>query len=110
MTANRPTAASFNYANNGSYGDTAATHGTNNNSAPVGAAYTASAPGQTAATAFCAGGAEAYEFGSSYYWSSSDYDASSAWVQLWASSSPGFQGSSGKSNAGRVRAVRRSII
>lgn len=36
----------------------AATHGTNNSS-PTGAAYTASVPAQTAAAAFCTGGAEA---------------------------------------------------
>ena len=110
VTANRATGASFSYANNGSYGDTANTHGTNNNSAPVGTAYTASVPGQTAATAFRTGGAEAYEFGSVYYWSSSDYNASIAWRQDWHSSYTGFQGLSGEVNALRVRAVRRSII
>ena len=110
VTANRPTAARFNYANNGSYGDTANTHGTNNNSSPTGAAYTASVPGQAAATAFRTGGAEAYEFGSAYYWSSSDYSASLAWLQYWGSSYPGHQGSNGKAQAYRVRAVRRSII
>ena len=107
----RPAAASFSYANNGSHGDTANTHGTNTNSSPTGAAYTASVPGQTAATAFRTGGAEAYEFGSAYYWSSSDYDASSyAWVQLWLSSYPGYQSHGGKTNTYRVRAVRRSVI
>ena len=110
VTANRPTGASFDYANNGSYGDTAATHGTNNNSSPTGAAYTASVPGQTAATAFRTGGAEAYEFGSAYYWSSSDYNASNAWLQRWYSSYPGVQNSYGKTGTGRVRAVRRSVI
>ena len=110
VTADRPTAASFNYANNGSYGDTANTHGTNNNSAPVGATYTASVPGQTAATAFRSGGAEAYEFGSAYYWSSSDYDASYAWRQFWHTSGPGRQVVNGKAGTDRVRAVRRSVI
>ena len=110
VSADRPAAASFNYANSGSYGDTANTHGTNNNSAPVGAAYTASVPGQAAATAFCTGGAEAYEFGSSYYWSSSDYNASNAWLQGWSSSYPGYQGVNGKTSTSRVRAVRRSVI
>lgn len=109
-TADR-SAASFSYANNGSYGDTAKTHGTNNNSAPVGAAYTASVPGQTAATAFHTGGEEAYEFGSAYYWSSSDYNASSAWRQYWYSTFPGGQDyGGGKPSAFRVRAVRRSVI
>ena len=109
-TADRPTKASFNYATNGSYGDTANTNGRNNNSAPVGAAYAASVPGQTAATAFRTGGAEAYEIGSSYYWSCSDYNASYAWIQLWASSSSGYQGGDLKAYTNRVRAVRRSII
>ena len=108
--ANRPASASFSYANNGSYGDTANTHGTNNNSSPTGAAYTSSVPGQTAATAFRAGGAEAYEFGSAYYWSSSDYNASNACFHYWHSSNPGYQSNYGKTGTSRVRAVRRSVI
>ena len=108
--ANRPTGASFNYANNGSYGDTANTHGRNNNSAPPGAAYTADAPEQAAAPAFRTGGAEAFEFGSAYYWSSSEYSASSAWFQYWFSSYPGVQDGLNKNTAFRVRAVRRSVI
>ena len=109
-TANRPTSATPNYANGGSYGDTANTHGLNNNSAPAGAAYTSGAPAQTAASAFRTGGAEAFEYSSAYYWSSSEYSASSAWNQYWSSSFPGYQFSSDKTNAYRVRAVRRSII
>jgi hypothetical protein len=109
-SANRPV-SSLNYANNGSFGDAANTHGLNNNSSPAGAAYTASVPAQTAATAFRTGGAEAYEFGSAYYWSSSEHSASAgAWTQLWNSSGPGFQSNYGKSNTLRVRAVRRSVI
>lgn len=110
VTADRATGASFNYAQNGSYGDTANTHGLNNNSSPTGAAYTAAVPGQTAATVFRTGGAEAYEFGSSYYWSSSEYSASYAWGQHWNSSYPGGQGGRGKTGTCRVRAVRRSVI
>ena len=110
VTANRSTAASFSYANNGSYGDTANTHGTNNNSSPTGAGYTSSVPGQTAATAFRTGGAEAYEFGSAYYWSSSDHSATDAWTQIWYSSTPGYQSNHGKTYTYRVRAIRRSII
>lgn len=110
VSADRPTGASFNYANNGSYGDTANTHGLNNNSAPTGAAYTTTVPAQTAATAFRAGGAEAFEFGSFYYWSSSEFSASVAWYQYWNSSNPGYQTSYGKTVTFRVRAVRRSII
>lgn len=110
VTADRPVAASYDYATNGAFGDTAATHGTNNNSAPQGVAYTTSVPGQTTASAFQTGNAEAFEFGSVYYWSSTDYNASSAWSQYWGSSYPGYQNATGKTNAYRVRAVRRSII
>lgn len=110
VTANRATGQSFDYKRDGAYGDTANTHGTNNNSSPTGPAYTASVPDQTAATAFRTGGAEAFEFGASYYWSSTEYSASFAWCQSWDSSFPGRQDSRGKANAYRVRAVRRSII
>ena len=76
----------------------------------AGAAYTAAVPAQTAAAAFRTGGTEAYEFGSMYYWSSSDYSASLAWYQYWSSSVPGYQGNVGKTVTNRVRAVRRSVI
>jgi hypothetical protein len=109
-TTDRPTGATPNYANDGSFGDVANTHGLNNNSAPVGAAYTASVPGQVAATTFRNGGAEAYEFGSSNYWSASEYSATSAWLQYWLTSFPGTQTATNKASAARVRAVRRSII
>lgn len=107
---NRATAASFNYANNGSYGDTANTHGLNNNSAPTGAAYTAAVPAQTAATAFRTGGTEAYVFDSVRYWSSSEYSATHAWLQHWLSSYPGHQTTLGKTSPDLIRAVRRSVI
>jgi len=94
----------------GSYGDIADTHGLNNNSSPQGAAYTSGSPAQTAATAFRTGGAEAFEYGSVRYWSSSEYIASDAWFQNWLSGSPGSQSNGSKNNAFRVRAVRRSII
>lgn len=110
VTADRPTDQSFNYANNGSVGDTAATHGTNNNSSPTGAAYTTTNPAQTAATAFRSGGAEAFEFGSDYYWSCSEYSAPLAWFQHWGTSYPGRQVNASKASTYRVRAVRRSII
>lgn len=109
-TANRPTAAAYNYANLGSYGDTSAEYGVNNNSAPTGSAYTASVPARTSVAAFQTGGAEAFEYGSVYYWSSSDYDASVAWSQDWNSSFPGRQSNNFKTSTARVRAVRRSII
>lgn len=110
VLADRPTAAGFNYTNDGSYGDTTNTHGVNNNSVPIGAAYTASVPGQTPATPFRTGGAEAFEFGSENYWTSSEYSSSGAWGQYWHSSGPGRQSNASKSFAYRLRAVRRSII
>ncbi|MDD2742321.1 MAG: hypothetical protein PHV02_08610 [Rhodocyclaceae bacterium] len=108
--ANRPTGQSFSYANNGSVGDTANTHGTNNNSSPVGAAYTSGSPAQTTVTSFQTGGAEAFEYGAAYYWSCSEYSATNAWLQNWRSSFPGFQDNYSKADTYRVRAVRRSII
>jgi hypothetical protein len=110
VTADRPTGQTPNYQNLGAYGDTAATHGTNNNSAPAGTAYTGGAPAQTAAAAFQTGGAEAFTYGSSLYWSASEYSATGAWSQSWNSSSPGYQNNGNKTSAYRVRAVRRSII
>jgi hypothetical protein len=109
-TADRPTGAIYNYQSNGAFGDTANTHGTNQNSSPSGTAYTTTVPGQVAATTFRTGGAEAFEFGSSVYWSSTEYSASLAWAQYWNSSDPGRQAIDNKANTPRVRAVRRSII
>lgn len=109
VTADRPTAASFSYANNGSYGDTANTNGLNNNSAPTGAAYTAAVPAQTAATAFRTGGAEAFVREQGIFWSSSDYSNETSWY-INFSSSPGRQYTVSKNTARIVRAVRRSII
>jgi hypothetical protein len=109
MSTSRVVDATPDYKNLGSYGDTANTHGLNNNSSPTGAAYNTGSPAQTAATAFQVGGAEAFEYGYYRYWSSSEYSASGAWLQYW-SSSPGLQGNGSKSLGSRVRAVRRSII
>ena len=108
--ADRPAAATPNYTNLGSYGGTEATHGLNKNSDPAGAAYTGSIPAQTSVAAFRAGGTEALEFGAAYYWSSTEYSAPHAWLQVWGSSSPGTQISGNKGNPLRARAVRRSII
>lgn len=109
-TANRPASATPNYQNLGSYGGTEAAHGLNKNSDPAGTAYTSGVPAQTAVTAFRTGGVEAFEYGSAYYWSSTEYDASYAWFQIWNSSAPGNQNNDGKANTRRVRAVRRSVI
>ena len=109
-TADRPAAATPDYQNLGSFGGAEVTHGLNKNSATAGAAYTSGTPARTAAAAFRAGGAEAYELVSPFYWSSSEYSASGAWAQIWITSAPGRQTSSNKTSVYRVRAVRRSII
>jgi len=109
-TADRAAAQSFDYKRDGAYGDTANTHGTNNNSSPTGPANTSSVPGRTAATTFRTGGAEAYTYGSSHYWSSTEYRAADAWRQSWDSLTPGYQRGFGKASRLRVRAVRRSIL
>jgi hypothetical protein len=109
--ADRATGATPDYKNLGSLGDTANTHGLNNNSSPQGVAYTAGSPAQTGVAAFQTGGAEAMTFGSARYWSSTEYSTTDAWYQYYNSVLPGFQnGNDGKTGAGYVRAVRRSII
>jgi hypothetical protein len=107
---NRSTGQSFNYMINGAYGDTSNQHGVNNNSSPVGNAYTSGSPGQTAVTAFRTGGSEAFNYGTNYYWSSTEFNTSDAWPQAWNSGSPGYQYGGNKLNTLSVRAVRRSII
>jgi hypothetical protein len=110
VVANRPTAATTDYKNLGTYGDTANTHGLNNNSSPTGAAYTTGSPAQTSVTAFRTGGSEVFVYGSSNYWSASEYNTTSVWAIFFGTSNTGYQGNGGKSNAYCVRAVRRSII
>jgi hypothetical protein len=111
VVADRPTAATPNYMNLGSYGDTANTHGLDNNSSPVGAAHISDTPAQVAAGKnFRTSESEAFAYGSFGYFSASEYSATGAWVQNWNSSYPGRQFNGGKSTAYYVRAVRRSII
>lgn len=103
--------STINYTNLGSLDDTVITHGTNNNSSPTGAAYIAGTPAQVAAGKnFRTGESEAFAYGSSYYWSASEYSDTNAWTQNWNSSFPGNQNIYGKNGACYVRAVRRSII
>lgn len=98
----------INPQNLGSYGGTETTNGLNKNSAPPGAAYTSSAPGQTIATAFRTGGAEIFTEG--YYLSSSQNDEIRVWIQGFYAANGGTQGAGPKSSGARCRAVRRSII
>jgi len=65
VVADRPTAATPNYMNLGSYGDTANTHGLDNNSSPVGAAHISDTPAQVAAGKnFRTSESEAFAYGS----------------------------------------------
>ena len=109
-TADRPTTATPDYKNLGSLGDTANTHGLNNNSNPQGAAYTTTVPARTTVAAFQTSGAEAMAYGSQTYWSSTEFNTTRAWRQHYRSSFPGFQNDFDKSSILYVRAVRRSII
>jgi len=111
VVADRATGATPNYANLGSNGDTANTHGLNNNSSPTGAAYIAGTPAQVAAGKnFRTSESEAFAYGSYIYWSASEYSTTYAWYQVWYSSYPGVQDVNVKTYAIYVRAVRRSII
>jgi len=110
VTANRGD-STIDYKNLGSLDDTVITHGSNNNTSPVGAAYIAGTPAQVAAGKnFRTSESEAFAYGSFYYWSASEYSATGAWVQYWHSSVPGRQSGNLKTGASYVRAVRRSII
>jgi hypothetical protein len=76
-------------------------HGDNPSSLPPGYPYTVHLPGQTPVELFRSGGAEAFE--ADWYWSSTQYSATSAWGQYFYD---GGQGSANKVSKGRVRLVR----
>jgi hypothetical protein len=80
--------------------------GANSSSLPAGAAYTASNPTTSVSLAYTTGNAEA--FGTSYYWSSTECSASSAWGQYFGG---GDQDNASKTaNNYYVRAVRKVLI
>ena len=108
ITQDRYNAAA--YTSNANKDDLAQQHGLNRNSDPAGAAYTASIPGQTAAAAFQSTGAEKMEFGSVWYWSSSESSAPNAWSQSYSTASPRAQANLNKADSYRARAVRRDIL
>jgi hypothetical protein len=109
-TADRPTGATPDYKNLGSLGDTSASPGVNNNSDPQGVAYTAGSPAQTSVAAFQTGGAEAMTVGSKQYFSSTEYNITTAWVQYYYNIPYSRQTFNAKNNPDIIRAVRRSII
>lgn len=82
-------------------------HGANSSSIPQTTNYTSGNPSQTSVTIFKTGNAEA--FTATNYWSSSEYNSYTGWLQYFSS---GYQDSHyyGKNNSGYVRAVRRVEI
>lgn len=77
-------------------------NGDNPSSVPPGYPYTEDLPAQTLATAFQAGGAEAFE--AEWYWASTQFSAGSAWVQVFGD---GYQSYYDKYYEFLARAVRR---
>ena len=88
------------------FGGDGLVNGTNANSIPAGAAYTAGSPAQTAVAKYITvSGTEA--FTATDYWSSTEFSATFAWVQNFGN---GTQYSNVKPDTKYVRAVRRLII
>lgn len=108
VTANR--GIGFDYKKDGSFGDASTSHGVNNNSEPVGVAYTPTVPAQTSITAFKDGGAEAFTYNNNYQ-TSSEFSETTVWGQRSYSGGYGRQESGlPKNSLYYCRAVRRSII
>lgn len=80
-------------------------NGDNQHSEPVGQLYSEENPLQTVHTVFQEGGAEAFR--DTWYWSSSQRSADTAFLMLFAG---GFQDDSGKHDELRVRPVRSELI
>jgi hypothetical protein len=80
--------------------------GINTNAVPSrGSNYTAGDPAQTSATDFKDTGAE--DFAAVYYWSSTEFSATSGRLQ---SFDYGYQSFDGKTNSRRIRAIRRVAV
>jgi hypothetical protein len=80
-------------------------NGDNDNSNPLGSAYTTSVPTVTASASFTAGSSEAYEL--QYYWASTEFVATNAWRQYFGH---GNQHNNYKDFSYYVRAVRKVLI
>ena len=81
--------------------------GINANAVPARvSSYTSGAPAQTTAADFKDTGAE--DFAADAYWSSSEYSATTAWLQYFLNGRQGFYGD--KNGSYRVRAVRRVAV
>lgn len=110
VTADRPTSPTLSYQNNGSKGDTSASHGVNVNALANTGAYIAGNPSQTGDETFHTGGAQAMGYGSAVYASSTGYDAANAWAQSYQTATPGRQVAQAKETVALIRAMRRSVI
>lgn len=110
VTADRPTSPTLSYQNNGANGDASASHGVNVNALANTGAYIAGNPSQTGVVAFRTGGAQAMDYGSAVYASSTGYDAANAWAQSYQTATPGRQVVQAKETAALIRAMRRSVI
>lgn len=111
-TGARQNAPTTSYQNQGSWSDASTANGTNRHSVPAGVAYGTGIPAQTTSVPFQLGQPEALSTAASY-WSSTDYNTTSAWTHDWNAGATFHQQSvvsktSGSSNQ-RVRAIRRSI-
>lgn len=109
-TANRP-ASTRSYARRGAPNDTAAGHGVNVNGETNRTAYTTSSPAQVAAgLGLRTGEANARAYGGVTYLSCSEFSDTEVWGQRYDAAEPGRQVPVTKTTAGRIRAVRRSIL
>lgn len=79
--------------------------GANPSSVPPTSNYTSGNPAQTSIALFQQGGAEAFQ--ANWYWSSTEYGSSTAWLQYFGT---GGQTSGSKTSAPFVRAIRRVLV
>jgi len=81
--------------------------GINANAVPARASnYTSGTPAQTSATDFRSTGAE--DFSTGYYWASTEYSATKAWIQQFYTGVQDYNGL--KTDSYRVRAIRRVAV
>jgi hypothetical protein len=111
MRTNRSRGQFTNETVNGGCSDRSTSHGVNNNSYPIGNAYTSVFPKQTTVSKFKLNTGKEY-IGCHEHWygTSSEYNESFVWGQYWHKNAPGYQSSRYKSIMSAIRVVRRSII
>jgi hypothetical protein len=79
---------------------------------PVSTYYTTTSPLQTTATLFQTGNSEALTSGAGigFYWTSTQYDTTNAWYQLFSTVNPGAQNNAAFSLSVGARAIRRVAV